>query len=154
MKSKLFLASFVGLVICFSCKKQTIEPVTEPEQKVFENLPSCCKKGDICNYPIELKNLTGKLYAGFVDNNGKLIYLTIFPDIRPLVSDSILPLFSVYSDAFNICNMPEKLINSNTAHKVKFDCKFFYWDVKRNPDGTVPQRTGYPTELTRIEILD
>jgi hypothetical protein len=152
MRNKSLLVSFMGLLICFSCKKQIEEPVVI-EQKVFENLTSCCKP-DTCNAPVTLKNITGKLVSYYLDSSGKMTYLTIVPDEYTSISDNILPLFSYYGGRYDICNVPEKLVYSTKERKIKFDCKFYYIPFKKNIDGTVPQRGGYPAQLLRIELLD
>jgi hypothetical protein len=151
MKNKLILVLFMGILICFSCKKQIEEPVIE--QKVFENLSLCCKP-DTCNFPVTLINQTGKLVSYSLDLSGKNTYLTVDPDVNPSISDDVLPLFSYYGALYVICNMPNKLVYSNKVRRIKFDCKLFYWRVYKNPDGSVPQRDGYPAQLLRIELLD
>ena len=151
MRNKLLIASFVGLVICFSCKKQTTDPVV-PEQKVFENLTSCCST---CNAPVSRYNLTGKVVSYF-SSSGRAIYLNITPDQdqRSSVPDSVLPLFKYYGGFLSICNMPDKIINSSRERRVKFDCKFFYFPIPTNTNGQIPQTDGYVTELMRIELID
>jgi hypothetical protein len=153
MKNKLLLASFVGLMVCFSCKKQTTEPLTEPEQKVFENLQGCCTNGP-CKTPIQLKNITGKLRISGYDIKGNPLIAGIIPDSIFSISDKDLPLFKYYGSIFSVCNMPEKIANLGKERKVKFDCRFIYLDIPTNTGGQIPQSDGYPTELIKIEILN
>lgn len=157
MRNKLLIASFVGLVVCFSCKKQTTDPVL-PEQKVFENLPSslCCTT---CNTPVSRYNLTGTVVSRNTDNAGKDLYYDIVPDQdqRASIPDSVLPLFKYYGTSFYICNMPDKIVNSNRQRKVRFDCKFFYYRFPAYVDttgGRFPQSSAYMTQLIRIELID
>ena len=152
MKNKVLIASLIGLLLCFSCKKQTNEPVVEPEQKVFKNLRSCCSH---CSTLVSRYNLTGKLVTYF-SFSGKDIYANIIPDQdqRASIPDSVLPLFKYYGGILSICNMPDKIMSSSRERKVKFDCKFFYFPIPTNTNGQIPQTDGYVTELMRIELLD
>lgn len=152
MKNKLMIVCIFGLMICFSCKEQVSESMII-KQKVFENLASCCKL-DTCNTPVTLRNQTGKLVSHTLDLSGKRTYFNIEADITPSISNDVLPLWSYYGGEYDICNMPEQLVYSTKEQKIKFDCKIFYMPYKKNPDGTVPQRGGYPTQLLRIEVLD
>jgi hypothetical protein len=153
MKNKLLLVSFLGLMVCYSCKKQTTEPVTELEQKVFENLSGCCTNVP-CKTPIQLKNITGKLLISGFDTKGNPFITSIIPDSTFSISDKDLPLFKYYGAVFSVCNMPEKIKNLSKEKKVKFDCKFIYLDIPTNTGGQIPQSDGYPTELIKIEILN
>jgi hypothetical protein len=120
---------------------------------VFENLPSCCKNSP-CNTPIELKGITGKLKSYFTDSKGNSVFYNIIPDSTFNISDKQLPLFKYYGSVFSICNMPDKIINLSSPRKVKFDCKLIYLDIPTNRGGQIPQTDGYPTQLSRIELLD
>ena len=148
MKNRFLLASFVGLMACFSCKKQATEPIIVPEQTVFENLTTCCQ---LCTKPISLKNVTGKLrLSGYLD--GKPVMVNITPDSTFNISDKQLPLYKYYGNVFSICNMPDKVRNIGSERRVKFDCNLIYLDVPSG--GQIPQTDGYPVDLIRIEVLN
>ena len=132
---------------CFSCKEQP-----EPEQTVFENLPSCCTSPPCKDRPIEKRNITGILVGGLVNAKGELIYYNIRPDSVFNISDKVLPMYKWYGSIFDVCNMPEKLINAGSPQRVKFSCKLIYLYVAPI-NGQIPQSSGYPIELSRIEIL-
>jgi hypothetical protein len=157
MRSPFLIVSFIGLLVFFSCKEQTTEPVAEPEQKVFENIPSCCGNGENCKTPVVKKNIIGTLKSFTLDLSGEPTYRNITPDEKPVIADSILPFFKWYGSSFDVCNMPEKLKYSTKERRVRLDCIFYEWKwfVPINPAGpVVPQTGGYPTVLTRIELLD
>ena len=136
------------MAVCFSCKEQP-----EPEQTVFENLPSCCRANLPCNdTPVEKKDITGILVGGLVNAKGELIYYNIRPDSVFNISDKVLPMYKWYGGIYSICNIPEKLINAGSPQRVKFSCKFIYLYVAPI-NGQIPQSSGYPVELSRIEII-
>ena len=144
MKNLTF-ALLTGIVVCLSCRKKT----TEPEQKVFEINSTCCNPGP-CNTPIAFKNITGKLLLF----EGQLSTDIIVPDSLFKITDEQLPLFKYWGAGLYICNMPQQILNSTRQRSVKFDGKFIYLDIPTNTGGQIPQTSGYPVEITRIELLD
>ena len=146
MKNLTF-ALLTGIVVCLSCGKKG----TELEQKVFETNSTCCNPGP-CNTPIAFKNITGKLKLSF---EGDHLYTDIIvPDSLFKITDKQLPLFRYWGAQFYICNMPQQILNSTRQRSVKFDGKFIYLDIPTNTGGQIPQTSGYPVEITRIELLD
>jgi hypothetical protein len=137
-------------LLCLSCKHQT----AEPEQRLFENLPSCCNPGP-CNTPITLKGITGRFVLDRFDPQGNPSVDTIQPDtvFNLATVESILPLYKYYGPNFFICNLPEllKKPKSKVVRRVKFDCKLIYVFY---PNNQVPQSDAYPVELTKIELID
>ena len=149
MKNLTF-ALLTGIVVCLSCGKKGVEP----EQKIFENIESCCKKDEICITPVVLNNLIGTLVSHTTDNTGKSTYYNIALDKRPIVADSILPLFKWFGAVLDVCNLPEKLINSDKQRRVRFDCKLFFVPAPTDPNERIPHIGSYPAIVTQIELLD
>ena len=149
MKNRFLLASFVGLMVCFSCKKQATEPIIVPEQTVFENLTTCCQ---LCTKPVSLKNVTGKLLITGYSLDGKPGITAVIPDSAFNISDKQLPMFKYYGNVFYLCNLPDKIRNIGSERRVKFDCNLIYLDVPSG--GQIPQTDGYPVDLIRIEVLN
>ncbi len=146
---------FVCLVLLFalSCSKAVV-----PEQKVFENLPSCCKLPTTdCDVfykqAYTLNDIVGQLYA--TSYSGAVpIYDGIRADTlyKIKIPDAVLPLYKYCIPDLNPCNMPKEIINSMASHKVKFSCRIPYFPLPTPPER--PECLGLTIELLRIELID
>ncbi len=151
-----FLAFIAGVVVLSDCKKEP-EPIVEPIQTVFENLPLCelCTNDPWCisrKVEYKLADIEGKLYT--YGTYPTTVYLSIKSDtLSKLSIPDISPLWKYNGGVLNICNMPNEIKNAKIAYKVRFSCKLLYMPL---PNGFgVPSLNGYSgVELTKIEILN
>ena len=140
------------LLFALSCSKAVV-----PEQKVFENLPSCCKKGDNkCELAFTngyvFIDISGELYGGGYNQSGVLVYNMIVSDtlVKIAIPNGISPWFEYCRPELVCCNMPTNLLYSKRSRKVKFTCRVPYYPL---PLGMV-ECGGLGVELIRIELVD
>ncbi len=149
---KLFLFVVIFMFILGSCYK-SVAPISEPEQTLFENIPTCCKiincddfKGDplfikLRSDTMVIKNVRGVLQAG------KRIIITdlgnnyIDPNRFPSSNNGREPLYA--------CNVPSKLrLEPGQRRNIEFDFTLFYFIVPSGVD-----YSGYPIDLLRVKVL-
>ena len=148
IKLSLFLGIF--MFILGSCNK-TVAPVSEPEQTLFENIPTCCKLVT-CNYSdpsfiklrsdtMVIRNVKGILSTskriGIVDLQNNYIDPKRFPGWN----NGREPLYA--------CNMPSKLqLEPGQKRNIEFDFTLLYKIIP--PSVSL---FGYPIELHRVKVL-
>jgi hypothetical protein len=165
---KIILTLIVCSFLIVSCKTTKKEPLPEPEQLLFENIPPF-KCYDVSNTDYEkglcdqlfkdrfiVKNLTGTIFA---DNTNKDAgnYVIIFLDEKSyksiVVDKARFPHCNGTMEILRAYNCPAKLKkNLKNDIKVKIDINLFYSDVAKNglSNAEIPCT---PIDLLRIEIL-
>ncbi len=151
-----FLAFIAGVVVLSDCKKE-IEPIVQPIQTVFENLPLCefCTSDPMCySRKVEYKitDMEGQLYTIFTPIHYYSIKSEALKNLA--IPDTLLPIWKYNFGLLNPCNMPDGIINAKVAYKVRFSCKLLYIGLPA-PGVGLPSLSGYNgVELTKIEILN
>jgi hypothetical protein len=140
------------LLFALSCSKTVV-----PEQKMFENLPRCCKVGDIvCEAAFQttytFTDITGVL-VGYGQKDS-IQFNTILSDTlwKIDIPEETIHEYIYLRPYMECCNMPKELRYGNKSHKVKFTCRVP--PGKPRKPNQLPQYGGLPTELVRIELID
>ncbi len=134
-----------------SCNK-TIAPVEEPEQTLFENIPTCCKLVT-CDYkdPLDIK-----LRSDTIVIKNATAFLTDFGTISGIdvknnyVDPKRFPGWNNGKIGIWACNTPTLLRKRRTGKidKIELDFTLFYFIPPVGGD-----YSGYPIDLIRIKIL-
>ena len=133
-----------------SCNK-TVAPVVEPEQTLFENIPSCCKR-----FSCDFKDPSIiKLHSDSVVVRNATAVLSDFGNINRIdvknnyVDPKRFPGWNNGSVFLYACNMPDKLKRqTGKIQNIELDFTLFYFIPPVNTD-----YSGYPVDLIRVKIL-
>ncbi len=152
---------FVCLVLLFamSCSKAVI-----PEQKVFENLPSCCVNSVFSNceesfkYTYTFYNLYGQT-AEYSGNRDSLRYYTILADTlyKIDIPEDVIYKYILRRHAIICCNMPKQILFAGRSRKIKFTFRtptIKGRDIPLPPPDALISYAGLVGELVRIELID
>jgi hypothetical protein len=115
---------FVCLILLFalSCSKTVV-----PEQKIFENLPRCCKAGDILCETAFQTTYTFTDITGILVGYGKkdsVKFDVIYSDtlLKIDIPEEVIRDYIYRRPNVQICNMPNEILYGKKSRKVKFTC--------------------------------
>ena len=143
------------LLFALSCSKAVV-----PEQKVFENLPSCCKlSSSACEEEIKESYTFYNLYGettGCCGTKDTLYYDFILADTlyKIDIPEDVIYQYILRRHAIVCCNMPKQILFAGRSRKVKFTCRVPLNKGYTPPPNALISYVGLEAELVRIELVD
>ncbi len=145
------------LLFALSCSKAVV-----PEQKVFENLPSCCINSIFSDCEEAFKdtytfyNLYGETvkYSGTKDT---AYYDFILADTlyKIDIPEDVIYKYILRRHAIVCCNMPKQILFAGRSRKIKFTCRVPTGKgLPPPPPNALISYAGLVGELIRIELVD
>ena len=148
------------LLFALSCSKDVV-----PEQKVFENLPSCCVNpvfSSDCEEAFKDIYMFYDLYgqtAGYSGTKDTMYYDFILADTlyKIDIPEDVIYKYILRRHAIVCCNMPKQILFAGRSRKIKFTFRtptIKGRDIPLPPPDALISYGGLVGELVRIELVD